>query len=96
MISTDKILLEFRVTEKAANLSANNNTYTFEVARGVNRKEIARAVEAEFKVKVTNVNVLNQKPKAKRDRMRRGLVNFTGGRRKAMVTLAEGDKIDMA
>ncbi len=96
MISTDKILLESRVTEKAAILSANHNTYTFEIAQSANRKEVARAVEATFNVTVTKVNVLNQKPKVKRDRQRRGVTTTTGGRRKAMVTLKEGDSIDLA
>jgi len=44
MILADKILLEYRVTEKAANLSANFNQYTFEVAPTANRIEVARAV----------------------------------------------------
>ena len=39
MISADKILLEYRVTEKAAMLTANLNQYTFVVAPSANRKE---------------------------------------------------------
>ena len=41
MIIPDKILREYRVTEKAANLSANHNQYTFEVAPNANRKSLA-------------------------------------------------------
>lgn len=95
MISADKILLEYRVTEKAANLAANLNQYTFEVAPNANRKEVARAVAKVFNVEVTNVNILNKKPKLKVDRMRRGRPGTKGGHKKAIVTLKEGDKIEL-
>ena len=52
MIIPDKILREFRITEKTATLAANLNQYTFEVAPEANRKEIARAVEKLFNVEV--------------------------------------------
>ncbi|MGB0409250.1 MAG: 50S ribosomal protein L23 [Opitutales bacterium] len=95
MISADKILLEYRVTEKAANLAANLNQYTFEVAANANRKEVARAVAKVFNVEVTNVNILNKKPKLKIDRARRGRPGTKGGHKKAIVTLKEGDKIEL-
>ena len=57
MIIADKILLEYRVTEKAANLSANFNQYTFEVAPNANRIEVARAVAKVFDVEVVKVNI---------------------------------------
>lgn len=91
----DKILREYRVTEKAANLSANLNQYTFEVAPEANRKEVARAVAKTFNVEVTKVNILNKKPKLKVDRMRRGRPGTKGGHKKAIVTLKEGDKIEL-
>jgi large subunit ribosomal protein L23 len=95
MIFADKILLEYRVTEKAANLAANLNQYTFEVAPSANRKEVARAVAKVFNVEVTKVNILNKKPKLKVDRMRRGRPGTKGGHKKAIVTLKEGDKIEL-
>ena len=95
MIIADNILLEYRVTEKAALLSANHNQYTFEVAPSANRIEVARAVEKVFNVEVTNVNILNKKPKVKADRSRRGKVGTKGGHKKAIVTLKEGDKIEL-
>ena len=95
MIIADKILLEYRVTEKAANLSANFNQYTFEVAPNANRIEVARAVAKVFDVRVVNVNILNKKPKRKVDRSRRGKVGTKGGHKKAIVTLKEGDKIEL-
>mgnify|MGYP005854413023 FL=1 len=95
MISADKILLEYRVTEKAANLAANLNQYTFEVAPGANRKEVARAVAKVFNVEVVNVNIMNKKPKLKMDRTRRGRPGTQGGHKKAIVTLKEGDAIEI-
>jgi len=95
MIIADKILLEYRVTEKAANLAANLNQYTFEVAPSANRKEVARAVAKVFNVEVTNVNILKKKPKLKVDRARRGRPGTKGGHKKAIVTLKEGDKIEL-
>lgn len=95
MITADKILLEYRVTEKAANLAANLNQYTFDVVPSANRKEVARAVAKVFNVEVTNVNILNKKPKLKIDRTRRGRPGTKGGYKKAIVTLKEGDKIEL-
>ena len=95
MIIADKILLEYRVTEKAANLSSNFNQYTFEVAPNANRVEVARAVAKVFNVEVVNVNILNKKPKSKVDRSRRGKAGTKGGHKKAIVTLKEGDKIEL-
>jgi large subunit ribosomal protein L23 len=95
MIIANNILREFRVTEKAANLAANLNQYTFEVDPRANRKEVARAVEQVFNVSVTNVNILNKKPKAKTDRSRGGRPGTKGGHKKAIVSLKEGDKIEL-
>ena len=95
MIIAEKILLESRVSEKAAHLAANNNQYTFEVAPDVCRKEVARAVEQIFNVKVVKVNIINQKPKVKIDRMRKSNPGRKGGCRKAIVKLVEGDQIEL-
>ena len=65
MIIPDTIIKEYRITEKAANLSANLNQYTFEVSKRANRIEVARAIEKLFNVEVTKVNILNKKPKYK-------------------------------
>ena len=95
MIIANTILREFRVTEKAATLAANLNQYTFEVNPRANRKEVARAVEKVFNVSVTKVNILNRKPKAKTDRSRGGRPGTKGGLKKAIVSLKEGDKIEL-
>ncbi|MFP4068775.1 MAG: 50S ribosomal protein L23 [Verrucomicrobiota bacterium] len=95
MIIADNILKEYRVTEKAANLAANLNQYTFEVEKSARRKEVAQAVEKLFKVEVTKVNILNKKPKLKIDRTRRGRPGTKGGHKKAIVTLKDGDAIEL-
>jgi len=95
MILADTILKEYRVTEKAAILAANLNQYTFEVAPSANRIEVGRAVAKVFNVEVIKVNILNKKPKAKTDRARKGRPGTKGGHKKAIVTLKEGDKIEL-
>ncbi len=70
----------------------DNNVFTFEVARDANKIEIKEAVQKIFDVTVTKVNVINVKPKPKRVRYRGGL---TRNWKKAMVTLAEGDTIEL-
>ena len=95
MIIPNNILREFRVTEKAAELSANFNQYTFEVAPNANRKEVAQAIEEVFGVTVTKVNILIKKPKIKSDRSRRGRPGKKSGHKKAIVSLKEGDKIEL-
>jgi ribosomal protein L23 len=44
---------------------------------------------------VVKVNILNKKPKRKVDRSRRGKAGTKGGHKKAIVTLKEGDKIEL-
>ncbi len=95
MIIANNILREFRVTEKAANMAATLNQYTFQIDPRANRTEVARAVEAVFNVTVTNVNIIVRKPKAKTDRARRGRPGTKGGHKKAIVSLKEGDKIEL-
>ncbi|MCL2825800.1 MAG: 50S ribosomal protein L23 [Eggerthellaceae bacterium] len=66
--------------------------YTFEVAKAANKIEVAQAVEAIFNVKVMKVNVLNVKSKPKRVRQQLGKTRTW---KKAMVTLKEGDTIEL-
>lgn len=69
-----------------------NNVYTFEVAMDSNKVEIRQAIEAIFNVSVVKVNTLNVKPKPKRVRYQ---VGQTRTWKKAMVTLKEGDTIEL-
>ena len=68
------------------------NVYTFEVAKSANKVEIAQAVEEIFDVMVVKVNTLNVKAKPKRVRYQ---VGKTRTWKKAMVTVAEGDSIEI-
>lgn len=68
------------------------NKYTFEVDRRADKPAIRRAVEDIFGVKVTRVNTLWVKPKPKRVRAQPGLARTW---KKAVVTLAEGDSIEI-
>ena len=97
------ILKEYRVTEKASNLSAVGNCYTFEVVADANRTAVADAVEAAFKKKKKKVNILVRKkvnilvrkPKIKRSRMRKSLPGAVGGMKKALVFLEKGYHIEV-
>ena len=68
------------------------NKYTFEVARDANKIEIAKAVEDLFDVTVKKVNTLNVKPKKKRVRY---VAGYTRTWKKAMVTIADGETIEI-
>ncbi|PWU04395.1 MAG: 50S ribosomal protein L23 [Verrucomicrobia bacterium] len=92
---TDKIIKRYCITEKAATLSSNLNQYVFEVDKNVNRIEVAKAIEGLFNVTVTKVNILNKQGKAKRSRTQRGKVGRTASAKRAIVSLKEGDKIEM-
>ena len=90
-----KILLESILTEKATQQSANLNQYVFRVHPKADRRSIREAVQETFGVTVRRVNVLIRKPKVKRDRFRRNNLSVKSGMKKAIVTLKEGDKIDL-
>ena len=86
------ILIRPVISEKSVAQTERNN-YTFAVARDANKFQIKAAVEAEFKVDVLGVRVLTVKPKEKkRGRRTPGMVP---GWRKAVVTVAEGQKIEL-
>lgn len=79
------------ITEKAT-MGSEHGQVTFRVPLDATKPEIKAAVEELFKVKVTAVNTLRQKGKVKRFRGRMGVRSDT---KKAMVTLAEGQSIDV-
>ena len=90
-----EILLESVLTEKATQQSANLNQYVFRVHPKADRRSIKDAVQEVFGVTVRRVNVLIRKPKVKQDRFRRNNLSVKSGMKKAIVTLKEGDKIDL-
>ena len=81
------------VSEKSYALM-ENGAYIFVVAHDATKIDVRRAVEQTFRVKVKNVNTLNRKGKKRRNRK----TNTFGTRastKRAYVTLAGGDKIDL-
>ena len=81
-----------RVSEKTARLQEISNQYVFEVAKTATKADIKVAVEKIFDVQVKAVNVVNVKGKSKTFKFRQGR---RGDWRKAYVTLADGQSIDV-
>ena len=79
------------VTEKSS-LGSQYGQVTFKVAKTATKPQIKEAVEGLFGVKVKNVNTLIQKGKTKRFR---GVVGRRSDSKKAVITLEEGQTIDL-
>ena len=93
MKDPQSIIKQMLMTEKGTRLTADANQYLFWVDAQANKIEIKRAVEVVFKVKVSKVNTMNRKGKNKRVRT----MNYgkTSDWKRAVVTLREGEKIDL-
>lgn len=85
------ILLTPRVSEKAMML-AENNVYVFEVLTSANKIEVRKSVEAQFKVKVAQVNIVLHKGKLKVFKRIKGQQTDT---KKAIVKLQKGQSIKL-
>lgn len=85
------ILKRFLITEKSSR-GAVQNTYLFAVADDTNKIEIKRAVEARFGVKVERVHISRMPGKVRR---RGHIIGWKSGFKKAGVTLAAGEKIEL-
>jgi large subunit ribosomal protein L23 len=85
------VLLRPVVSEKSYGL-LDEGKYTFVVAPDANKTQIKQAVEEVFRVKVTGVNTLNRQGKRRRTRFGWGKRSDT---KRAIVTLADGDRIDI-
>jgi large subunit ribosomal protein L23 len=79
------------ITEKSTKL-VEERKYTFEVMAGANKIEVKNAIEALYPVKVTAVNIINVRKKPRKVGKYEGLRPAV---RKAIVTLAEGQKLDV-
>jgi len=90
-MNTFEIIKTVRLTEKGTRQAEKYNQYTVVADPRANKTQIRQAVQELFKVKVTRVNTLNVRGKARRKR------TIQAGRapnwKKAIVTLKEGDKI---
>ena len=86
------VIVSPAITEKST-MASENNQVVFNVAKKASKTEIKAAVEALFGVKVTAVNTLVRKGKIKRFR---GTIGRQSDVKKAIVTLADGQSIDVA
>ena len=87
-----EVVLRPMITEKATELGGVNK-YMFEVRRDANKTQIKEAVQKGFDVKVEAVNVMNVRGKPRKVRGNR--IKHRPDWKKAVVTLAPGDKIEL-
>ena len=80
------------ITEKSANLGQERGQYVFKVDPKANKTEIKQAIEKLFNVKVQEIRTVNVKSKKRRVGRYAGLTNRS---KKAIVTLAEGQTIEL-
>ena len=86
------IILGPIITEKSANIAGNGDKIVFKVKPNTNKVQIKQAIEKIYNVKVEKVNTINVRPKKKR------VGRYTGTTtkyKKAIITLAEGSKIEI-
>src|SRR5712691_1270284 len=91
MNSPRDIIIRPIVSEKSY-AGLDRNTYTFLVAPGANKTEIKEAIQKIWNVRVTKVNTINRKGKVKTTRLAKGR---RPDQKRAIVTLAEGDTIEI-
>ena len=83
------------LTEKANAISSAGNRYTFRVSPDANKFQIKDAVEKTYDVKVTGVSTMNYDGKKRQRYTRTGISRGkTAAFKKAIVTIAEDQKID--
>lgn len=86
-----QIIIRPLITEKNTNLMTFNK-YSFEVDRSATKPDIKKAIEAIFNVSVVKVHTMNVRGKMRR---RGRQLGYTADWKKAIVTLAEGDRIEL-
>ncbi|MCK4176111.1 50S ribosomal protein L23 [Aciditerrimonas ferrireducens] len=93
MKAAEQVLLRPVISEKTYGLM-DRGVYVFEVARDATKVDVRTAVERIFGVRVAKVNTLVRKGKQRRNR-RTGVVGRTPTVKRAVVSLAGGDRIDL-
>ena len=88
----NEVLLAPVVSEKSYAQIEGSNTYSFRIHPDAHKTQVRQAVEAIFGVKVTGVNTLNRPGKRRRTRFGWGQ---RVGTKRAIVSLAEGERIDV-
>ena len=92
-MESKEIILKPVVSEKSYSLANESNKYVFFVDSDINKIEIKNAVEKKYKVKVLSVNIVIKPGKMVRD-WKSNKYTRKSDKRKAIVTLKKGDKID--
>lgn len=87
-----KVLIGPVISEKSYQLANELNKYTFFVKRKTSKIEIAKTIEKEYGVRVLSVRTIVKPGKSKTD-WKYGKIHRASDRKKAVVTLKEGDKI---
>jgi large subunit ribosomal protein L23 len=95
MATTFEVLYRPLVTEKSSYQSSKLTQYSFEVAEGATRTMVKDAVETMFDVDVVRVNIMNTPAKRGRRAKSRRLLVRKSGFKKAIVTLAEGQTLEI-
>lgn len=95
MTSYYEILRRPIITEKSSYQAGDLNQYAFEVSIDANKALVKEAVEALFDVDVLRVNIINVPAKRSRRWRNRRVMVRRSGYKKAIVTLAPGDRIDV-
>ena len=80
------------ITEKSTAIASDEKSYVFKVDPKANKTQIKQAIEKIFNVKVKEVRTVNSHPKKKRVGRYSGMTNKY---KKAIVTLVNGNKIDL-
>ncbi len=91
-LNPHSVLMRPLITEKATRLHGENK-YAFEVQKHANKVQIREAIEKGFDVKVTAVNVMTMKGKT--HRVRGNHIEAGANWKKAIVTLAADDKLEL-
>ncbi len=89
-----KIIIRPIDTEKTRYQASELGQYTFEVDRRANKIEVRQAIEVIYDTNVVGVNVMNMPAKASKRRGRRRMVRRPQWK-KAVVTVAEGQRLDV-
>ena len=89
---SNKLLIKNPIITEKVTMISQLGKYAFRVAKQANKSEVKKAIEEIYKVKVVSVNVINAKPKKRRLGRTMGV---RPGYKKAIVTLKEGQKLDI-
>jgi large subunit ribosomal protein L23 len=95
MITIYDVLRRPLITEKSNYQSGKLHQFTFEVAKEATKVMVKDAIETLFDVSVVRVNIINTPAKRSRRARSRRLLVRVAGYKKAIVSLAEGDTLEM-